>query len=382
MVLAAMWEDLPEEGQHICHLVQGLSEATSQTEARGWAVLLTELLTCVLLRQDDDLIGSVLTKLTKDAPGMHEVLLPWVEATATKIEHARAKKTTQLIALPVLAWSRFNIPDRVLQPSEVEQIRQILLSEVFSDHAAICVANKWFSPEQIPQTFGVAHKLLRQFPATRHTHDVSDGDFDVPEVFLSDTRYLLMAVTLPRNGVIYQWQTPAVQGTRQEALARLEAALSTVLSAALPGCVTRVLMPDAFFSAWKAADIASRAFAIKAAATFLSMMLECPVSELDATVAVFEHEGLEEVRIGFARQSLEGIQYGLIWPLWGEELAAQMSVISEELKQLELGQVHYPVDVFSALEDGSYDTPAYVDRHGHVVEALMPDVEFNEIHLH
>ncbi|MCB6184184.1 DUF2863 family protein [Leeia sp. TBRC 13508] len=377
------WRDeLSEAGRVILAAIEGLASSGSQVEARSWAITLSEMLGQLMAQEEDAQLNQVLTLIQGNLPELHEVLMPWVEAIATKIDSTRPQATTQLMALPILTWSRFKIPDTTVSLRYLETLHQYLVENVFAGGVGVSIVNKWFSPEQLPSTYSAAYKLLQSLPDKHPVIDVSRASYPEVELYLCDVRYLLIKVKLPRNGALFVWQEPPFQKSKMDVLEGLNSFLQPMLTTTLPGCVSKAMLPDALFTAWKTADMSSRHYAVNAAATFLSMTLEVAVADLVATVSVFERDDDEEIRIGFTTHELGGIQYGLIWPLWGDDLPNQLVVVNELLTSLALRDVIHFSTNYSVLEDDGFDTPAYVDMDGHVVEALMPENTPTEWMLH
>ena len=64
-----------------------------------------------------------------------------------------------LFAAPVLAWSRLPLPTRSVSDAVLAELKAALAEHVFSDHADIALANYFFSPDQLPSSFGETAEL-------------------------------------------------------------------------------------------------------------------------------------------------------------------------------------------------------------------------------
>src|SRR5690606_19100035 len=107
-----------------------------------------------------------------------------------------------------------------------------------------------FSPDQLPQgycaTSAFASALGQAALADANLH-IEAANLPESAHFLSDTRYLLAAIAVPKGQPFFSWQEDS--GSRDEALARWRSQGGSSLVPLLPGCATEVVLPEAYFAA-------------------------------------------------------------------------------------------------------------------------------------
>ena len=86
--------------------------------------------------------------------------------------------------------------------------------------------------------------------------------------FLSDTRYLIGAVAVPRGMPLFRWNEDD-SVTRESALKEWIKQGCPSLEPLLAGCAFQPLLADAYHAACRLADMASRPYSLRASVAFL-----------------------------------------------------------------------------------------------------------------
>lgn len=202
--------------------------------------------------------------------------------------------------------------------------------------------------------------------------------------FLSDTRYLLAAVAVPRGEAIFRWQES--DGSREQSLAQWRQQGGACLAPLLPGCATDLVLPEGYFAASRAAEKDGRPYSVRASVAFLGTALETPAANLRAVVAPFWDRELEEYRIGFTLHGSEQVVHGVVWPLLGDETEASDCVAQIEAVLRESGvtdivnlEHHFPLEYCDDC-----GVPLYPSPEGEIAHAEMPEEHAEQMprHLH
>ena len=79
------------------------------------------------------------------------------------------------------------------------------------------------------------------------------------------------------------------------------------------------LLPDAYYVNCRESDRRVRPFGIRAAVAFLENAMKVKPAELQAVVAGFGEERVDEYRISFSLPGDSEVAHGVVWPLYGRE---------------------------------------------------------------
>lgn len=311
-------------------LATGLAQAGSRVERSYWHQRLQTLVEQLLADEDDESLNTVLNRLSESEPVGHDALMDTIESV---VESTTAIIGSQphdvlLIACPILTWSRYAIPTPVLSAKDRLVLTEVLKNTVLTRHVRLNLLGMLVGPDQIPREFTELAQL------TRNLSDALAQDKNAPlheqareetNRFLSDTRYLIAAVAVPKGEAFFRWQEPragsgSAQTTDRADIERLWAnTCQPILEPLLAGCRLSALLPDAFHAACAAADRASRPYSIQACINFLSEVVNLPPEKQRAVIGPFHAQRLEEYRIALGPRNDDALYHGVVWPMLGAE---------------------------------------------------------------
>ena len=378
---------LGRDTEHLIWLAGGLAESGSLAEDRYWERQLVEAIDRLLAEHDEEALNAALDQLyAKDARG-YEELADFIESRTETADALDDKHDVLLIGAPILAWSRFRIPSNTIPSAVLANLRVHLQAHILSSDAKLALADYLFSPDQLPRgycaTGEFAEAIGRAALSAKDLRIETEGMPDTTH-FLSDTRYLLAAIAVPKGKPFFSWQEPG--GSRDDALDRWRSQGGASLAPLLPGCATEVVLPEAYFAASRQADRESRPYAIRASVAFLGAELETPATNLRAVIAPFHDRELEEYRIGFARRDDDKVVHGVVWPLLGaedenSEIPAQIEAV---LRDCGVGDIVFLDHRFPLEYCDDCGAPMYPSADGEVVHAEMPEEHGDSAprHLH
>ncbi|MDR0233805.1 MAG: DUF2863 family protein [Zoogloeaceae bacterium] len=314
---------LSRDAAELQRLAVGLSESGCRLEDVFWKSRLAARVRSLIQDGAEDDLNAALDRLYESCPAACDELMDTVEAEveSCSLEIGGKPYDALLFAAPILAWSRYVIPSGSIGGASLIPIKTQLGAHVFSAEARLALVDYLFSPDQLPHTYYDTWKLLQSLIGVA----VKGGDLRLdgsrlPETnpFLSDVRYLLGAVIVPRGAPVFRWNEP--DGNRNTAQSAWEKQGSPNLAPLLTGCAYQLLLPNAYYFACRNADLDSRAYAVKASVAFLQTMLGLMPEELRAVVAPCYDQRLEEYRIGFTpRDRDHQVFHGVVWTLLGAE---------------------------------------------------------------
>lgn len=378
---------LGNTAEQLVRLATGLVESGSRAEDRYWEAQLCGVIDDLLAEEDEDVLNTALDHLYTADIRAYEELADSIEARAENALRVSDDHEILLLAAPVLAWSRYSIPATAIPAAIMTNLRVHLQAHVLANNAKLAIADFLFSPDQLPQgycpTAAFAAAIGRAALANQDLHIQTEG---MPETahFLSDTRYVLAAVAVPRGAPIFAWQTE--DSNREQSLAQWRNQGGACLTPMLPGCAVEVVLPEAYFAASRQADRQSRPYAIRASTAFLDTELQIPAANLRAVIAPFFDKQLEEYRIGFTTQDTDRVVHGVVWPLLGPEdevgdIPAEIETVLRECGVTNIVNLEHRFPLEYCDDCG---TPLYPSPEGEIVHAEMPEDRADQVprHLH
>lgn len=403
---------LSADSQRLVTFAQAIAQASSRLEERYWENQLDVLLYKMLRNQHQDAIETALDQLFRQESSAYDALMESVEAASESctIEHEGAQYDTLLIAMPILAWTRFSIPAGPVPTDMVMTLSAHLHAHVLAPDTKVAMSPMLYSIDQLPRTHADTFALTQQMGQAALKGTAQKAPTRQPQTapFLADTRYLLAAITAPTGAPLFRWQASAEPAERDQALAQWNAQALPNIARLLPGCGIDLLLPEAYFVACREGDRLIRPASIRAAVHYLTHTLEVEPAALQAFIGSFgEEEGngrVDEYRIGFGLAGDDDILYGVVWPLYGQEdddEAYQIDVPAIDIPAAEVSRKTPSEQIVALLEEcglicikrltelfamefcDDCGSPLFPDANADLVHAEMPeDTPAGSTHLH
>lgn len=373
----------------LVQLAEAYARSSSRLEDAAWEHELDTLIISLIEEHNEEGLNTALDHLHGSNSRAYDMLADMIEAhcECLSLKDQGKDYDVQLIAAPILAWSRFNIPSGTIAAPLLDTLKVQLEAHVLATNARLALANFMFSPDHLPQGFCPTAELARELgEAALHHRTVSVDPATLPETmkFLSDTRYILGAVVVPKGEALFRWQEKDAARTTAERNWLNQG--SNAMLPLLTGCASELLLPQAYFSACRDTDRASRPFSIQASVEFLKTTLDIPARALRAVIAPFYEEDLAEYRVGFTQGTDKQVIYGLVWPLLEaeDEASDTPAQIEALLKQHGIEQIIQLDHRFPVEFCDDCGTPLYPSPDGEIVHAELPEEEAEAVprHLH
>lgn len=359
-------------------LATGLAESGGRLEDAFWENRLADLVDKLLNSSAEDDLNAALDRLFDTHAAAHDDLADIIESRAEScvLPHQGRDFDILLFNVPLLAWSRFSIPAGAIPKSTLQTLKVQLGAHVFAGNAKIALADYLYSPDQLPRTFVDTWQLMRELGAAALDNQELKRDVaTMPETnrFLSDTRYVVGAVAVPRGNAIFRWNEGDC--TRENALKEWVKQGGPIFEPLLTGCAYQPLLADAYHAACRSADTASRPYSLRASVAFLQTTLGKPAEGFRAVIGGFHDQRLEEYRVGFGPRDSETIFHGVVWPLLGAEdettdIAGEIEAVLREtgIKEVVALDQQFP---FEFCDDCG--APLYPNIEGDAVHAELPE---------
>ncbi len=370
------------------------------------------LVSRLLYAKKQSVLNDAIEYLFSSDMDAYNCLLEVVEALSeSAIVHLDDKEyQVLLVAIPVLAWTRFSIPSGVLSPELVETISDRFSELILADNVRFAMATGLYAVDQLPFTYvdvmAVTHGLVQSI--VQHSRfELASKQETVP--FLADGRYLIASVMAPVGEPVFRWQADPdlanVEAVKDDCLEEWQSQVTPLVSEILPGCNVELLLPGGFFNTCRIADQLIRPSTIRAAVHYLTYALDTQPENLCAVVGGFGKnlDGIqvEEYRISFYRKGNEKIVYGIVWPIYGSEEFDSMTWTAQLESSLAIKRGNRQlVQIFDLLRElgVSYDktvverfamefcedcgAPLFANTNGELVHAEMPEEARRETQLH
>lgn len=377
--------------EELIRLATQLSLSGSRLEDAFWERRLANTIERLLHGQDEVALNAALDHLYGAGGRAYDDLADLVEYCAESRHHAMASSNAGqdvlLFAAPVLAWSRFTIPSGPIAAEVLANLRVQLQAHAFAADVRFGLADYFFSPDQLPQSYCETAALTEKLSkAALHGRDLKLDPAQMPETmnFLSDTRYLIGVMCVPTGAPLFRWQEE--DGNRNEALKQWRTQGGEALRPLLPACALEPLLPQSFHAAVRDADRASRPYSLRSAVAFLQTTLNVAAGNLRAVVAPYYDRQLEEFRIGFTLDEAAEVIHGVVWPLLeNEDEAAELpGQIEAVLREAGVREVLVLDHRFPLEYCDDCGAPLYPNPEGEPVHAELPEQGEEAVprHLH
>jgi len=365
---------LNRDAERLVWLARGLADSGSRTEDIWWQAELTQRIKKMLDGDQEEVLNQAMNRLQETDVRAYDELADLIETgvEGNVVSSPDGPRQTLLLVLPILVWSRYNIPARNLPAALLSALRTQLKAHVLADGCQVALADFLFSPEQMPS----GYVETRRFAARMEQAAVNDENLTIsadqlPEIgqYISDPRCILASVAAPLGQPMLRWQE--TDGSRETAYSQWQTQAGPSVQTILPGCGLRLLLPNAYFTAWRQTDLEARSYALTATVAYLQTMLDLPASALKAVAAPYYERQLLEWRVGFCRLDDDQVLHGMVWPLLGseDETTDVASEIEAILRQAGIGQI--------VMLDQQQLAPEYCDDCG---APLFPNADGESVH--
>jgi hypothetical protein len=369
---------LSRDAAELQRLANGLSESGGKLEDSYWEAQLAETVDSLLKNGAEDDINTALDRLFEANPRAHDELADMVESRAEtgRLEALGQEFDILLFAAPVLAWSRFSIPAVSLPQATLAALSVQLGAHVFGGEARVALADFLFSPDQLPRSFCDTWQLTKALgEATLAGQHLTIDSSALAETnrFLSDVRYLVGAIAVPRGKALFRWNEK--DGSKDGALKGWIKQGSPSLEPLLTGCAWEPLLPDAYHAGCRNADRLSRPYSLKASVAFLQATVGLLPADIRAVVGPCYDRRMEEYRVGLGPKDKPDTYHGIVWPLLGAEdeatdAAGEIEAVLREcgVKEVNFLDHHFPMEFCDDC-----GAPLYPNIEAELVHAEMPE---------
>lgn len=384
---------LTRDAERLIALANGLNASGSLTEDRYWEAEMSALVARLLENGNDAPIEGALDHLYQTNVGGYDTLIELVESESEAIAVMQADQAWQalLIAVPIVAWSKYAIASGTIPRAEAETLKVQLQAHVLAEGARLAVVPYLYSIDQLPRHFSEVRKLAAKLADSALKDETPRVDLTrLPETahLLADTRFVIACAAVPRGRPVFRWQEDASgHAGRAGSLEQWILQARPTLSKLLPGCVFECLLPDAYYVNCRESDRRVRPFGIRAAVAFLENALKAKAADLQAVVAGFGDERIDEYRVAFSLIDDSEVAHGVVWPLYGrEDEAARPGPLEEVLAQLaEVGvtEVKKLQATFTPEYCEDCGAPLFANTEGEIVHAELPEeADVQAAHFH
>ncbi len=368
-----------------------LAASGSQIEDRFWEERLNARLMRLLKSQNQNVIDAALDQTFRINTVAFEVLADVAEtlAESLKMEHEGQQWDVLLLAMPIVAHTRYQIPSGPPPAGVIEATAGALHSAIAATDTRVAIVPWLYSIDQMPHS----HCQTRVLTEALATAVISGKDVklelrDMSETIavLADPRFIVAAISAPSGSPIFKWQeeSPARQ-ERGVSLIVWQNAMHDAIAAMLPGCEFELLLPEAYFTNCRLADKHVRPLSIRAAVNFLESTPGILPAGLSCVVGAFGAEQADEYRISFSTKGSSEVMYGVIWPLYDRESVANDALndlsddespikkICDALHDAGVEDVFRHAMLFDPELCDDCGAPLFPDRSGEAVHAEMPE---------
>ncbi|WP_176256695.1 DUF2863 family protein [Derxia lacustris] len=371
----------------LVRLATAASAAGSRIEDVWWDRRLGEAIKPLLTNVGMHTIETSLERLGQTNPRAYDLLADAVECAveSATVTHEGAQFDCLMFLAPVLAWSRGRIPSGKLREADLAVLRTQLGAHVFAPEARIGLADRIYTPDQLPGSYAQEVQLARAlFGVALKNGNYAQRADQVPEAvdFVSDARYVIGAVAVPAGTemFIYQGEEATLESSATAWAEQGHGALVPMLV----GCQFELMPPGAFYSSLRRVDQTARVFYLRAGVEFLGTMLTREPDALSASFGPFHDGQMVEYRIGLTLGRSEEVFHGVVWPVLSDaDLEEAPQQIRTLLTELGVNRIVEHEHRFPLEFSEEYGDPLFPNAQGELVRAELPeDAEPAPVHLH
>lgn len=385
---------LSADSEHLVSCALGMANSGSRVEDRYWDAELTGRLYKLLDAGHIRPLHDALDRLHQTDLEAYGALIEAVEecAESAVIEHEGEPWQVLLVVAPVIAWTRFQIPAGPIPKALASKLAERLGKDILAPNVRFAMTPGIFSVDQLPRDHSELRKLTLKLGQKALDQTAAKAGPKMPDsaMLLADARFFIGAVAAPLETPVFQWQAtgPKPKGGRVKALERWLEHARPLVEKIMPGCGFECLLPDAYHLNMRESDRRIRPFGVRAAVHYLTHALAVSPDKVQATIAAFGGERVDEYRVGLAIDAEgEDIAHGVVWPLLGPESEdddpSPLNRIREQLQEAGVTEIH----VWPALTEPEFcddcGAPLYPNTRSELVHAEMPsDVVPESVHFH
>jgi hypothetical protein len=384
---------LTRDAERLISLANGLNASGSLTEDRFWEAQMSAVVVKLLEHGNDAPIDGALDTLYQNNLGAYDTLIELVENESEAVIAMQGDHAWQalLVAAPIVAWSKYAIPSGAIARDEAEALRVQLQAHVMAEGARVTLVPYLYSIDQLPRHFSELRKLTAKLADAAIANEAPRIDLArLPETahLLADTRFLVACAAVPRGQAMFRWQEDASGHTgRAGSLEQWILQARPTISKVLPGCVFECLLPDAYYVNCRESDRRVRPFGIRAAVAFLENALKVKAPEIQAVVAGFGEERIDEYRIAFTRGEESEVAHGVVWPLYGREDEGShpgpMDELMAQIAECGITNVKKLPGTFTPEYCEDCGAPLFANADGEIVHAELPEeADTQAAHFH
>jgi hypothetical protein len=384
---------LTRDAERLIALGLGLNASGSLTEDRYWEEQMSALVAKLLENGNDAPIDGALDHLYQTNLGAYDTLIEIVENESEAVVAMQGDRAWQglLVAAPIVAWSKYAIPSGGIPRESADALLVQLRAHVLAGEARATLVPYLYSIDQLPRHFSELRRLTAKLSEAAIAGERPKLDLArLPETaqLLADTRFLVACAAVPRGQALFRWQEDASgHAGRTGSLEQWISQARPTIAKLLPGCVFECLLPDAYYVNCRESDRRVRPFGIRAAVAFLENALKVKAADLQAVVAGFGEERVDEYRVAFSLQGDSEVAHGVVWPLYGrEDENARPGPLDEVLAQLgESGitEVKKLTGTFTPEYCEDCGAPLFANAEAEIVHAELPEeADTQAAHFH
>ena len=144
---------LPRDAEQLLWLANGLADSSSRAEDHFWDLRLAAAVDHLLSAEDEDTLATTLDHLSTASVHAYDELADMIESRAEGALKSNDQQDVLLIAVPVMAWSRYRIPASPITAAVMANLRVQLKAHVLANGVKLALADFLFSPDQLPQGY-------------------------------------------------------------------------------------------------------------------------------------------------------------------------------------------------------------------------------------
>ena len=382
---------LSKASQVLIDACKALKQSGCIIEDRYWENLIDHKVVDIFNSNKKNQVDRALDFLASTDTETHDILLEHAETMSESctLEKDGVYFDCLFIVIPVVAWTRFQIPSPTLNLKTQTALVNLLKKHISATSVEIAIHPQLCSVDQMPKSFDQTHLWCDALARQALNLPVNPLSSPKPPAedahMLADTRYIMAAFCVAQNQPIFKWQQASEHFAeqRQRCLQHWQEEALPLFRELLPACGLELPLPDAFYIGNREADKRIRFAALSASVQWLQNTLNIPAESFRATIAGIGEDQIKEYRIGFTFLDSHQVIYGCMWPLFSEEQEETIpETITESvqvlniIEQLQDNGIKHIICINEMLKPGRHeetDEPLFPNPAGELTYISAPD---------
>jgi Protein of unknown function (DUF2863) len=317
-----------KQALNLLNLANGCDGAVSNYEHAFWEAHLQTAMAELLDSGRPDIIDTLLDAVLSGGDSAEELasmIADNIEAVSESLVWGdeTINCRTMLIALPIIAWTRYKIPSGALPEESCAELTALLQKHVLAPNVRCDLVPYLYSLDSIPLTHQEVRDFTKEITECFENGEILDLRTEAAEAEIElpvDARYVLGAIRFNNGAPFFRWQQPSdnmpnqiINSCTTTWIADSRKAFAKILT----GAEFVPILPNSFFHAQRVVDSEIRQHQLHGVVQITMDVCKITAGRLSAVIAGIGEHSITEYRVSLMRKGEDAVINGMAWPIYG-----------------------------------------------------------------